>query len=163
MTELTQTRLKELVHYDPSTGVFTWLVNSGRRRAGAVAGTLSDGYLVAHIDGKLRSLHRLVWLYMFGLWPAELIDHRDGVRNNNRLSNLREATYSGNAQNQKQASRNTSGVIGVTRYRGKWRAQISVDGQYRGLGKFSTIGDASTAYLEAKKKLHLFQRSPTML
>ncbi|MCK9994454.1 MAG: hypothetical protein Dbin4_02974, partial [Alphaproteobacteria bacterium] len=101
MAELTQSRLKELLHYDPDTGVFTRRVQtSSNARVGDVAGCLHpEGYRHIQIDGKRYAAHRLAWLYMTGEWPTNQLDHLNGVRDDNRWGNLREATHGQNQQN----------------------------------------------------------------
>ena len=155
----TQQRLQELLHYDPTTGVFTRLVQtSGNAKIGDVAGSRHvAGYRQCHTDGKVYLSHRLAWLYMTGSWPIDQIDHRNGVRNDNRWSNLREATQAENQQNHKMRRDNTSGFIGVARFRNKWRAQIQINGRLKHIGCFTTPDDAHAAYLAAKAELHTFQ------
>ena len=88
---ITQERLKELLHYDPETGVFTWKVDKGTRaRAGQEAGCLNgvSGYIDISIDKKLEKAHRLSFLYMDGSMPPEHTDHINGIRNDNRPQNL---------------------------------------------------------------------------
>lgn len=111
---LTQQRLKEVLHYDSDSGVFTWAV--GRRKAakGVVAGGFSDrGYLNICVDGVRYRAHRLAWLYMYGVYPKQ-IDHLNHVRHDNRIINLRETDNTGNSRNQSKPIHNTSGVVGVS-------------------------------------------------
>ena len=83
---LSAERLKELLHYDPDTGVFTRRVSRGPARAGSVAGAdTRDGYRKIHLDYKFYLMHRLAWLYTHGEFPTEFIDHIDGDRANNRI------------------------------------------------------------------------------
>lgn len=159
---LTQERLKELLHYDPATGVFTWRVApNGRVKAGAVAGNIDpqEGYVRIGIGGRLYRAHRLAWLYVHGAWPSQEIDHRFGVRHDNRISELREATKSENLQNQRRARADSkSGVLGVhwDKKNRKWRAQIRLGGCTSHLGLFSGKEEAHTAYLGAKAQRHPF-------
>jgi hypothetical protein len=150
---LTQAEIKELLRYDPTRGVFTWLVAAGKRvKAGSVAGTLlSDGYCRIQIKGKRYKAHRLAWLYVHGQWPSNQIDHRNRIRDDNRIGNLREATTMQNAMNR---STNTSGVPGVSWYRGmcKWQAQIWVGQKPKHLGYFANIEDAAEARRMAELK-----------
>lgn len=155
----TQSHLKELLHYDPETGVFTWAVSRSGVRIGDVAGCLKrNGYRYIGVDGRDYLAHRLAWLYMTGLWPADQIDHINGVKDDNRLVNLREATHLQNHQNRALDVKNTSGFLGVSWHRvtEKWRAYISVGGQQKHLGLFTRPEDAYAAHLTAKAELHTF-------
>lgn len=157
---LTQEQLKRLLHYNPETGVFTWLVKRGRQAAGYRAGTLNKhwGYYYICIDRRLYRRNRLAWFYTYGEWPKYDVDHIDGVTTNDAISNLRDVTRSQNMQNRKGAQSNSrSGILGVHQYRnGRWRAQIKGTGtpnQY--LGEFDTPEEARAAYLEAKRSIHI--------
>jgi hypothetical protein len=100
-TTLTQQRLHELLHYDPSTGAFTWRVAPNRRIiAGSVAGvTETNGYRRIRIDGRQYGAHRLAWLYMHGEFPPNDIDHINRTRDDNRSTNLRAVTRKENMTN----------------------------------------------------------------
>ena len=153
--ELTSARLKELLHYDTKTGLFTWKVSRGRVKAGTIAGTLdSKGYSVIAINGKVYKAHRLAWLYTFDIWPKSDLDHINQVKSDNCIENLREVSKSENQQNRNIKSK--SGFRGVTwsKQSGKWHAQIVIDYKYHHLGFFDHAEDASRAYQAAAKKLH---------
>lgn len=158
--ELTAQRLRELLYYDPDTGLFTWRVargSGGRIPAGAVAGSrIGDGYLRLKSEGVQYKLHRVAVLYMTGHWPAEQVDHINGVRDDNRWSNLRCVGCTFNLQNQRRAHPGSaSGLLGVSRRRdGRWKALITVNYVTRSLGTFSTPEDAHAAYINAKRLLH---------
>lgn len=162
---LTQERLKELYSYDPLTGEFTRLffVRGARTGPGLVKSTPNfQGYLRIRIDGVLHFCHRLAWLYTHGEWPTE-VDHKDGIKTNNTLSNLRNGSHSKNMQNiKKPRCDNTSGYLGVSLDRKKWVARIRVDGKYLYFGGFPTPELAYDAYLQAKKKHHPFQTLVTV-
>ena len=155
---ITQKRLQELLHYNPSSGDFVWLVSASNRvKVGDRSGCLSGRrYLVIRIDGKLCLAHRLAWLYVHGEFPPDQIDHINGIKHDNRLSNLRPATHSENMRNQRIPSNNTSGYKGVRWHKptGKWQAYIKVDGIQKHLGLFTDIADAVAAYAAASKKYH---------
>ncbi len=154
---LTQDRLRELLHYDPDTGVFTNRVKRSRKTiAGAVAGCLSRGRVVIRLDGRLHLAHRLAWLYVHGRWPSMDVDHIDGNAQNNRLHNLRDVPHQVNIQNQRRArADNTVGLLGVSKRGGKFLAQIAdKDGGRPRIGAFATPEEAHAAYLEAKRRLH---------
>jgi hypothetical protein len=160
---LTAERLRELLHYNPETGVFTWRVNHRSVKAGSVTGCpSSSGYLRIVVDGRLYTAHRLAWLYEYGAWPKDQIDHVDGVRSNNAIRNLRSCTRAENMQNQRPPSTNSSGYLGVS-WRGgskPWRAQICWARRVINLGNFPTPEEAHEAYLKAKRELHTFQPVP---
>jgi hypothetical protein len=147
---ITAARLRELLHYDQETGLFTWRVDKGYRiKAGDPAGHDNwHGYLRVRVDGKVYYLHRLAWLYVHGVWPAQEIDHINGVRDDNRIENLREATAKQNSANTRRSRRNKSGVKGVhwVARLGKWRATIRICGFNRCLGCFEQLEDAAAAY-----------------
>lgn len=157
---LTQARLKELLHYDPETGIFTWLViaNNNKALVGTVAGSLNKpGYMMIGVDRKRYLAHRLAFLYMTGEWPSEQVDHINGERTDNRWCNLRAATEGENKHNIGGPPRtNTSGYLGVSwdKSRGKWRAHIYLRNVQHHLGRFTTPEAAHAAYLAAKDKLH---------
>lgn len=161
---LTQSRLKELLNYDPDTGVFAWLVKPSKRvNVGAIAGCLSIyGYRQIQIGGEQYFAHRLAWLYMTGDWPKHQLDHRNGLRDDNRWDNLREATNAENGQNLAIFSNNTSGFMGVSwdHKRQKWQASLMTNGHHKHLGRFDTPEAASAAYLAAKAEHHTFQPIP---
>ena len=148
---LTQARLKELLAYDPETGDFTNLkTGKGRKAFGAVVGSPhKDGYVTSMIDGKNYMHHRLAWLSINGVFPPNDIDHINGVRDDNRLINLRAAERFENNQNIAKA--------GVWFEAGKWRAEITTRGARHYLGRHAHKSDAEAAYAAAKTRLHSFQ------
>jgi hypothetical protein len=158
-SDLTAARLRELLHYDPETGAFTWRIRRGSRQAGQPTGSAinSHGYMQIGIDGKLKKAHVLAWLYMTGEHPESLVDHKDGTRTNNIFSNLRSTTYTVNAENRRLPRLGCeSGFLGVSRQRriDKWQAAIQINGRKRYLGVFGTPEEAHAVYLDAKRKLH---------
>ena len=157
---LTQDRLKDLLIYDEHTGLFRWIKPTGTRiKAGSVAGTLSDnGYVKISIDRKLYRAHRLAWLYVYGHFPDNELDHVNRVKSDNRIENLRPATCAENQQNQPKRRTNKSGVVGVCWYKrtGKWRAQITAGRVKYHLGYFDNLEDALCARAIAKAKYHTF-------
>lgn len=147
--DITQERLKELLHYDPETGVFTRLVQTSNCvRVGDVAGSAHNrGYLTIWMGGGPNLAHRLAWLYVHGEMPEGKLDHHDRDRSNNRIANLRPATNSQNGLNRGILANNTSGHKGVSwdKYAQKWHARISVDGNTYSLGLFTDLEDAVAA------------------
>lgn len=149
---ITQARLKELLHYNPDSGIFTWLASRrGRAKIGCEAGTILQArrtyYRVIGIDGDLHKAHRLAWLYIHGQLPANQIDHEDGNGLHNWSSNLRDVTNRENQRNARLRSDNTSGTAGVyfVKGRSKWRAQIRTESGNKHLGLFTNIEDAISA------------------
>lgn len=155
--KLTAKRLREVLHYNPKTGIFTNKIwRGGTSHVGAIAGSLrKDGYISIFIDTFGYLGHRLAWLYVYGKWPSKHIDHVNHVNTDNRIKNLRNVSRSTNLQNRKGACINSkTGVLGVSPYRNKYQAAISIQGKQTNLGHFSTIEKASAAYLAAKRKYH---------
>ncbi len=151
---LTAERLRELLHYDPGTGIFTWLVRRGKAHVGSIAGTKHPhGYLALTADRHPYLLHRLAWFWVYGVWPIE-VDHRDRVKTNNRIENLRVATRQQNLRNNDVQANNTSGVTGVSwhKKRKKWRATITVDSKLLDLGMFDALMLAQEARAQAEIK-----------
>lgn len=149
-----QELLKQKLHYDPDTGIFTALHSHGTRVKGEPVGYLTkDGYLVVGFNHKTPHLHRLAFLYMQGEWPTGAIDHKDGDRTNNSWDNLRVASRSTNSRNRKKNKNNTSGTTGVyfCAGRGRWDAYIHTDGKRKSLGSFMYEEDAIFARLTAEK------------
>jgi hypothetical protein len=159
---LTQERLKELLHYDPDTGVFTRVKTAGSRaQVGTVVGSIgAHGYLSVCIDRVDYLLHRLAFLYVTGELP-KYVDHVNGCRSDNRWSNLRGcASQAVNMQNQRRAvKRNTTGYLGVSdiskmNATNPFAARIVYHGKFKHLGCFPTAEAAHAAYLKAKRELH---------
>lgn len=158
--DLTAARLRELLHYDPDTGVFAWIATSSNVAvAGSVAGGIdtSTGYVKVSVDKRTYYAHRLAWFYMYGTWPAGEIDHINGIRSDNRMANLRDVPRRINRQNQRSPLRgNKSGYLGVhwSKAANKWCASIMIDKKSRHLGLFESAEVAHAAYVKAKRELH---------
>lgn len=159
--KLTPDRLRNLLRYDPITGLFMWLVSRGRKaKAGQQAGIINDeGYVAIKIDGVTYKGHRLAFFYVNGAWPDPEADHENGIRHDNRWTNLREATHAENMQNIAMPSTNTSGHIGVCWHvlRKKWQVSIRVDGVLHHVGYFMLFDDAVDAYKAARLRLNPFK------
>lgn len=159
MSELTVDRLREVLSYDATAGVFRWRIKPNRNVVlGSIAGSprsvgRGQRYIGIRIDGQQYSAHRLAWLYVHGKWPADQIDHINCDGGDNRIANLREATASQNQRNKRVSSTNKSGIKGVcwhVRER-RWYASIRVKGKSRHLGRFENIEDAEMAYWVAAR------------
>ena len=157
---MTQDELKRILSYNPETGLFYWKIKpSNRFKLGMQAGSLVNGYIRIHTNGRQYGAHRLAWLYIHGVEPEHQIDHINGNPSDNRIVNLRQATALENAQNiRKPQKNNTHGNLGVTYDPKKklWRTRISVNGTRKYIGKFKTQEQAAQAYLEAKRAMHPF-------
>ncbi|AVF34854.1 HNH endonuclease [Rahnella sikkimica] len=157
MKDLTLIRLHELLHYDPRTGRFTWRVyRSQRAVAGSFAGRVNGatGYIEIQVDGRRYLGHRLAWFYMNGEHALNQIDHRNEVKTDNRIANLRLATRGQNKRNVGITKANRSGVKGVYKRGNKWLAQSQMDGKKYRLGNFDTLEDAAKAYASFCKKAY---------
>jgi HNH endonuclease len=117
--------------------------------AGAVH---KDGYIRIKVDGHLYMAHRLAWLYVNGSFPPHRIDHKNGIRDDNRIRNLREATHAEDSWNRKP--RRAGGLKGCHFCHGKWQARIQYHGKRIHLGSFNTEKEAHVAYWKAARKLH---------
>ena len=132
---LTAKRLRKVITYDPTSGAFHWKLSRPGCVAGREAGTVRpDGYRQVEIDRKLYRAARLAVLYVTGKWPAsdKVVDHRNGVRDDDRWSNLRVATLAENARNRRPTA--ASGKLGVYAYSGgRWYASIWLNGKTKHL------------------------------
>jgi len=163
MNELTQQYLTEILDYDANTGVYTRLTSYRQYKIGDRVGCInSDGYRQIKIKGKIYLEHRLAWLYVYGYLPTQQIDHRNGIKDDNRIGNLREATHSENQQNRGTHKNNSSGYTGVSFHKasGKWKAYIQKDGKLVHLGYHATPELAYATHLKAKAELHTFNPVP---
>ena len=155
---LTQEQLKECLHYDPETGVFTRVGPKTHNAAGGYVNAV--GYVVISVLGRQHLAHRLAVLYMTGAWPQNQVDHRNTIRHDNRWGNLRPCTPQINQQNLRTAQRNNrQGLLGVTEnhnIRGskKFVAQLMRDGKRIHCSYHRTPEEAHIAYLKAKRELH---------
>jgi len=154
--------LKDVLNYSEQTGIFTWKINRGKVKTGDIAGTLVKSgnytYQGIRLFGKRYSAHRLVWLWVYGRWPMGEIDHINHNTLDNSILNLREGTKAFNQQNQIAAHKDSVGkVLGVSRSdsKNRFRARIQIAGKEVSLGSFGSKEEAHSAYLKAKRKLHL--------
>jgi len=156
MSELTQEELKRRLHYDPDTGIFTWLSAFQSQLVGRVAGGDHKGYVRINISCKLYLAHRIAFLYMMGKFPKDQVDHINHIKDDNRWCNLRECTHSQNLMNGKAYKNNTSGFKGVSwlKHAKKWQAQIMRNKKSTYLGVFKSKTEAAKIYNKAAKKYH---------
>lgn len=155
MSDIDSTRLRELLNYNPDTGVFTWRTKVSRKVVvGAVAGNrVPAGYVHIQVNGVRYYAHRLAWCFVYGSWPTSVVDHINGIKDDNRIANLRDVSQRANTQNTSRP-RKDNPYLGVSKKRNKWLAQISDRGKHVRIGLFDTPEAAHEAYVEAKRKLH---------
>jgi len=158
---ITQKQLKKILDYDPETGVFTWKHRPGAgkawnsRFAGKKAGCNDNGYVRILFSGKQYLAHRLAFLFVYGEFPPEQVDHINGVRSDNRMVNIRRATGTENNRNIKKPKTNISGVVGVSWVVSvqKWRAGIHSGNRYINLGNHVDFFNAVCARKSAERRL----------
>lgn len=154
---LTQERLKELLHYDPETGLFKNIAPRKKVKPNSIAGHLdpSIGYVGITIDKRKYYAHRLAFLYMTGSFPKNIVDHVDGDGANNKWKNLRDVSRTINQQNIKRASKiSSTGLLGAYKKRNKFCSAIKVNKIIVRLGSFDTALESHIAYVNAKRKYH---------
>lgn len=171
---LTQEYITKLFDYDPETGIFiwkqrsidqfvskrafsTWNARFSLKKAGSVR--KDNGYVNLTINNKHYFAHRLAWLYVYGVIPSLEIDHINGVRDDNRIVNLREATSSDNKQNRHKCSKNSlTGLLGVrfSKRTKRFSSTIFLKGKAHHLGSFDSKEEAYSSYVKAKSDLHPF-------
>lgn len=154
---LTQERLKEILHYDPATGIFTWIVSPSKNvKSGSVPGTLyknhsGNEYLRVTIKRRHYRLHRLAWLYVYGDFP-ELIDHINGNGLDNRIENLRSVSSSENSRNTKLSVKSKYCVHGITKVKNRYKVVIGYQMKQIYIGSFRSVDDAVRARKDAELK-----------
>lgn len=153
---LTQNRLKELLHYDLESGIFKWKV-ARSVPIGSIAGRKNTaGHIQISIDNRRYQAHRLAWLYVYGFWPGQDIDHINRVKDDNRIVNLRDVSRSANCYNViDPQSNNKTKVLGVhfCNRQKKYVAQIVKNNKKLFLGYFDNIVDAKSKYDKVKNEL----------
>lgn len=154
---LTAHRLRELLHYDPATGIFTWASPPRGRSLTSPVGSFDvQGYLTIRLDYVRYKAHRLAWMHHFGEFPIGFVDHINRNKADNRIENLRVVTNSENQQNRTAPITNTSGHKGIhmARRPRKWKAQAWLHGKPHHFGYFDLIEDAVAAYEKGVAALH---------
>ena len=170
---LTQEIVKELFDYHPQTGNLTWKHRDRKwfktdkqynawntRYSNVIAGHKHLKCMGIKILSKQYLCHRIIWLYLYGSWPKNQIDHINGNPYDNRINNLRECTNQENSQNKKNYKTNKTGFLGVRKYKNKFRAEITINAKSIYLGVYNTPEEAYEKYLMAKEKYHIFNPVP---
>lgn len=154
---LTQERLKELLSYDPETGIFIWLQSPRNNVAsGSVAGSIDKkGYVRISYKRNIYLAHRLAWFFVYGKWPKKELDHINKNPTDNRIENLRDVTRKQNMENKRLYKSSKTGFSGVTWHSRdkKWNVRIGHYGKRISLGYFDNLNDAINARLKAQKEI----------
>lgn len=172
-TDLTAALLRELLHYNPETGLFTWLKRSSAyfsaemyaktwntKYAEKTAKGLSNGYKSIRVLDRAYLAHRLAWLYTHGSWPDGEVDHINGDKLDNRLVNLRDVSRAVNQQNLRtRVGPNKTLPLGVCKIhrdnlQKPYKATLSVSGVSKHLGYFASAEEAHDAYITLKRERH---------
>ncbi len=157
---IAQEELKKLLHYDPDTGVFTWIVKTRGYKYGMEAGDIKTckkwgkSYRRISLKYKRYYAHRLVFIYMTGSFPVNEVDHINGNGLDNRWCNLRDVTSSENNKNLRLNSLNKSGISGIywSKNKSNWHTQLRIDGKITYLGSYLSIFDAACTVISARQK-----------
>lgn len=149
MCELTDEYIKEILDYNPETGIFTWKIKPRRNiHLGSPAGSINKyGYRVVRIDSRGYPAHRLAWVYVYGEWPKGKIDHINGIRTDNKIANLRVVTPRENAQNRREHREGQ--LQGVHLCGNTFTSRIYISGRRYSLGSYLTEKEAHLVYKEA--------------
>lgn len=142
--KLTVDRVRELFDYDPVNGIMT------RKSTGYKLGRSSKRRLYTIIDGVSYTLTRVIWFHYYGVWPGGIVDHSDKIENNNRITNLRDATYAQNSWNRKTPNGGVTFVPSCLKY----LVRITANGNRITIGYYETEAEGIAAYKAATLKYH---------
>jgi hypothetical protein len=148
--------VRKLFYYDAESGMLLWR-NGNRRNVKPwqeAKASNGHGYYTAKINGKTYLVHRLIWLYVHGSFPHKYLDHKNRIRNDNRLCNLRDVNTTDNAQNISLPSHNKSGHIGVSWIKSHncWTVFVKVNKKNKWLGYYKNLDDAVAARKAGEKQ-----------
>ena len=153
---MTTEAIKRMLRYSTESGEFWWTSDAPTKvRGKRVEYKDKHGYICLKLDGRMYKAHRIAWLFQYGYWPTQHIDHINGNKADNRICNLRDVSPNINAQNRRRAlSTNSVGFLGVSRNGSGWRAEIRVAGKKINLGTYPLPDQAHAIYVAAKRKHH---------
>lgn len=148
--------IKEFISYNPETGVFMWVKKRGAR---GIPGNIIDnatslGYRSVVFGRKHYFAHRVAWWFVYGVEPECEIDHINGDRTDNRISNLRLASREENTRNASVRKDSKTGVKGVSPDGKSFKARCWADGVRHNLGNFRTIEAAAEAVCKFREENH---------
>lgn len=153
---LSLNEIKQHIKYDAKNGCFYRKQTNNQHKVGEIAGNKrKNGYVILKVCGVNILAHRLVWLFEYGEWPKECLDHIDGDKSNNKIKNLREATYAQNKCNSKVRKDNELGLKGVNfdKKLKRYRARIFYNGKNLSLGSYNTKEEAHAVYVAKAKEI----------
>ena len=137
---MNQKELNEIFKYE--NGNLYWNISKKGIKKGNKAGCLNkSGYRIIRINQKTYFAHRIIFMMFHGYMPNQL-DHINGIKNDNRIENLRIATHGQNQQNRGMFKNNSTGVKNVTFERGKWRVKLGINGKNKHFGYYFDINVA---------------------
>lgn len=147
-----ESQLKEVLRYEHETGLLFWTDKAHKSVKNKRAGTPNHlGYIIVLFKGRRYYAHRLAWLLTHGCWPEKMIDHIDGNPSNNAILNLRDVDNQTNQINRHKARKDSSsGLMGASPFRNKWKAQIKRNGVVKYLGLYDSAMEAHKAYKAEK-------------
>lgn len=153
---ISQATLKDHLWYDPVVGLFLRKKSYNEKHAGRFVTTKdNDGYIQINIEGKKYRAHRLAWLYMYGKFPEGQLDHKNRIRWDNSIGNLRECSFSQNHANKPCMKNSKTGIKGVQMTpAGRYRARVKVNGKKINLGVYDDAEKAHAIYMEKLKEVH---------
>lgn len=153
----TKQEIEEHLEYDKENGCFYRKTSFNAISIGSIAGCKkANGYIYVGIFKKHIFCHRLVWFFEHGEWPTKVIDHIDGDKTNNKISNLRLATYSQSSMHRKVMKNSKSQLKGVIflKRKNRYRAYIRCNNKRIHIGTYKTAEEAHAAYVAKAKELH---------
>lgn len=156
VSSLSLERLKESLHYNPSTGLFVWKISPCNSiKIGDIAGyKRKDDYIVLRLDKKRYLAHRVAWFYVYGVFPDNCLDHINQNPSDNRIDNLREVTFLENCRNKRKGRRNSTGCLGVSysKKNKKYQSSIRFNQKHIWLGYSDNLQDAIDKRKQAEIK-----------
>ena len=148
--------IKDNLRYEKTTGKLYWKKNGIRRRMDREAGGIDkQGYRYLFVNRKWVNAAHVVWFIEKGCLPKKTMDHINGIRSDNRISNLRDVTMRDNATNTKIHREGRLPGCHFCNYTKKWRAQIKINGKRKCLGRYKTESAAHEAYTKTRMELGL--------
>lgn len=149
---ITLERAKNIFSYDPLSGFIYRIKPNGDKAHQTVKD--GKGYIIVHADGKNYKAHRIAWLLHTGSFPKVVIDHKNGIKDDNRICNLRDCSHSQNTANRLNQPKKSNLPKG-TRVRNrpkKYMAYIYHQCKEHYLGSFLTKEESAKAYNDAALK-----------